>query len=74
MAIVVFTFKNCVRGWACGDQNLQIVVIVRVRVLGFGLGLSFLDKLCWRWGCHLLENRVGVEYGGFFRKFMLLLW
>ena len=58
MAIVVFTFNNCVWGWACGDQNLEIVVIVRVRVVGFGLGLSFLEKLCW--GCQVSENCVGV--------------
>ena len=57
--------KNCGRGWGCGGQNLKIVVVVGVVVVIFGkivlgLGLSFLEKLCWGWGCQVSENCVGV--------------
>ena len=74
--------KNCGRGWGCAGQNLRIVVVVGVVVvifgkivLGLGLGLSFLEKLCWGWGCQFSENCVGVGVVVLFpEKIVLWLW
>ena len=54
-----------------------VVVIFGKIVLWLGLGLSFLEKLCWGWGwgCQFSENCVGVGVVVLFSvKIVLWLW
>ena len=72
--------KNCGRGWGLGWQNSKIVVeggdgvvILGKTVLGLGLGLSLLEKLCW--GCQSLETWVGIGVVVLFsEKIVLWFW